>query len=66
MNIHDDLTFSVPDDPKILEPAIETIYRTMLTPPYDFVNVPLSVSCSIGSNWLDMDKIGKFWSHKDI
>jgi DNA polymerase I-like protein with 3'-5' exonuclease and polymerase domains len=66
MNIHDDLTFCIPDNDKILEPAIETIYRTMLSPGYDFVNVPLSVSGSIGNNWLEMDEIGKFWSHKDL
>ena len=66
MNIHDDLTFDVPDDPQILEEAIETIYRVMLTPGYDFVNVPLSVSCSMGTNWLEMEDIGKFWSHKDL
>jgi uracil-DNA glycosylase family 4 len=65
MSIHDDLTFAIPDKPKVLEEAIETIYRTMLTPKYDFINVPLSVTCSVGKNWLDMDEVGKFWSHKD-
>jgi uracil-DNA glycosylase family 4 len=66
MNIHDDLSFSIPNQPEILESAIETIYRTMLTPGYDFINVPLSVTCSVGDNWLSMDEIGKFWSHKDV
>jgi DNA polymerase I-like protein with 3'-5' exonuclease and polymerase domains len=66
MNIHDDLSFVVPDDPKILEAAIEEIYRVMLAPSYDFINVPLSVSCSVGNNWLEMTDIGKFWSHKDL
>jgi DNA polymerase I-like protein with 3'-5' exonuclease and polymerase domains len=66
MMIHDDLVYSIPEDPSILEPAIETIYKVMLTPPYDFVNVPLSVSVSVGKNWMGMDKIGKFWSHRDI
>lgn len=66
MNIHDDLTFAIPDQPQILEEAIETIYRTMLAPVYDFINVPLSVTCSIGTNWLEMEEIGKFWSHKDL
>jgi uracil-DNA glycosylase family 4 len=66
MNVHDDLTFDVPDNPQILEEAIETVYRVMLTPGYDFVNVPLSVSCSMGSNWLEMEDIGKFWSHRDV
>jgi uracil-DNA glycosylase family 4 len=66
MNIHDDLTFCIPDDPRILEEAIEHIYKVMLTPSYDFINVPLSVSASVGTNWLDMDEIGKFWSHRDV
>lgn len=66
MNIHDDLTFIIPDKAQILEESIETIYRTMLTPPYSFVNVPLSVSASIGANWLEMEELGKFWSHKDL
>lgn len=66
MNIHDDLTFCIPEKTSILEPAIETIYRTMLAPGYDFINVPLSVTCSVGNNWTDMDEVGKFWSHKDL
>ncbi len=66
MNIHDDLTFAIPDNPQILEEAIEIIYRVMLNPGYAFINVPLSVSCSIGNNWLEMDEIGKFYSNKDL
>ena len=66
MNIHDDLTFVVPDQPKIIEETIETIYRTMLANVYPFINVPLSVTCSMGHNWLEMDEIGKFWSHKHL
>lgn len=67
-NIHDDLGFCIPDNDTILSEAIEIIYKTMLTPDYDFINVPLSVSGSIGTNWLDMDEdlIGKYWSHKDV
>lgn len=66
MNIHDDLTFDIPNNPKILEEAIEKIYRVMLAPVYDFINVPLSVECSIGDNWLEMKEIEKFWSHKNL
>ena len=66
MNIHDDLTFCIPDKPQILEEAIECIYKAMLSPPYKFINVPLSVSCSVGTNWLEMDEVGKFWSNKDL
>jgi len=75
LNIHDDLTFVVPDDDKILEDAIQRIYRVMLTPGYSFINVPLSVECSIGYNWAPHDEktnprgmqdVQKFWSHKDL
>lgn len=66
LNIHDDLTFSIPDRDDVLEEAITTICRTMLTPPYSCVNVPLSVSVSIGKTWHGMAEIGKFWSHKDL
>lgn len=64
MNIHDDLTFCIPDDDKIIEDSINIISKEMLNPGYDFINVPLSVSCSVGPNWLDMDEVGKFWSNK--
>lgn len=66
MNIHDDLTFCIPDKPQILEEAISKIYRIMLAPVYDFINVPLSVTCSVGDNWLEMQEVGKFWSHRDL
>ncbi len=66
LNIHDDLTFSIPDEDATLEAAIATIYPTMLTPSYPCVNVPLSVKASIGKNWFEMAEIGTFWSHKDL
>jgi uracil-DNA glycosylase family 4 len=66
MNIHDDLTLCMPDDDKLLEQAIEDVYRVMLTPGYDFINVPLSVTGSIGKHWYQMQEIGKFWSNKDL
>lgn len=64
LNIHDDLTLFIPDDNKIIEEAITTIYKTMLTPPYDFVNVPISVKASLGYNWFELEEVGKFFSHK--
>ncbi len=66
LNIHDDLSFIIPE--KKLVSSIETIYKTMLTPSFGegIVNVPLSVTVSVGKNWFSMDEIGKFWSHKDV
>lgn len=66
LNIHDDLSFIIPDDDKIIEESIEKIYRAMLAPGYAWLNVPLSVEVSIGTNWFEMQEIGKFWSHKDL
>lgn len=67
LNIHDDLTLSIPDDDEIIEEAVSTIYHVMLTPPYgNLINVPLSVKASIGKHWYGMTEIGKFWSHKDL
>jgi DNA polymerase-1 len=67
LNIHDDITVVIPRDPKILDSAIETIYRELLTPPWkELVNVPLSVKAEMGTNWGELHEVGKFWSHKDI
>jgi uracil-DNA glycosylase family 4 len=66
MMIHDDLIFCMPDDDKILEPAIEDVYRVMLTPGFDFINVPLSVKGTIGKHWYNMEKLGQFWSNRDV
>lgn len=66
LNIHDDLTFITPDDDKIIEEFIEKTYRIMLTPKYDWINVPLAVECSIGKDWFNMQDLGKFYSNKDL
>ena len=66
LNIHDDLTFIVPDNDAVLDDTIRRICQVMLKPSYDFINVPLSVKCSVGTNWYEMDVVDKFWSHKDV
>lgn len=64
LNIHDDLSFVVPDEH--MDKALDTIIKTMLTLQFDCINVPLSISVSIGRNWYEMHDVGKFFSHKDI
>lgn len=64
LNIHDDLSFIVPRNR--IDDAVEIITEVMLTPPYKFINVPLSVEASYGQNWYEMKTIGKFWSNKDV
>lgn len=49
MNIHDDLTFYLPEN--AIEEDLSIIVPIMCTPDFDFVNVPITVEISIGSNW---------------
>jgi len=63
MNIHDDLTFDVPDDES--EDALEFITEQMLAVPYDFMKiVPISVEVECGYDWATMESIGTFASNK--
>jgi len=64
LNIHDDLTFVVPDNVGDLERCISVIVKEMLTFDFAWVNVPLACEVSIGPNWCDLEKFGEFWSHK--
>lgn len=58
LNIHDDLSFSIPD--KTLDKDIELIGEEMVKPVFDFINVPLAVDVSVGKNWYDLEKIHTF------
>lgn len=55
MNIHDDLTFQLPTDN--LDGYVDTIIETMISPPFDFINVPIVVEVSIGGNWCDLEEV---------
>jgi DNA polymerase I-like protein with 3'-5' exonuclease and polymerase domains len=60
IDLHDDLEFYIPKDR--LEGLQEEIVREMLTPAFDWVNVPMSVEVKIGENWADMRPVGTFFS----
>ncbi len=62
LNVHDDLTLCLPN--KTLEADIEIIVREMLGCQYDFINVPLTIECSIGKAWGSLKEIETF-SSKD-
>lgn len=51
VNIHDDLTYEIPDDEQSIEWYENKIARKMLRCPFDFINVPISVETSIGNPW---------------
>jgi uracil-DNA glycosylase family 4 len=58
MNIHDDLSFYLPEDS--LADDIEIIARLMCTDTFDFITVPLTVEVSVGTNWADKEEIHTF------
>ncbi len=61
INIHDDLTFlRVPT--KRVDVVAEKIIEHMLAVPFDWVNVPISVEMSLGSNWADLKEVGVYTS----
>lgn len=63
LQIHDDLSFVVPNEH--VDDAVDTIITTMIDfKHYDFVNVPMSVEGSCGSNWYDKEDFGTFSSDK--
>lgn len=60
LNIHDDLTFLVPEDK--VEEALEQIVPVMLFPEFDWLDVPLSVECELGDTLGSTKPIGTFFS----
>lgn len=64
MNIHDDLTFFLPK--RKPEKYEEIIVREMLSVPFDWVNVPISIEGEKGENWRDMKPFAVYSSDKDL
>ena len=62
LNVHDDLTFYIPKSS--LEEDVLFIAKEMVNPVYDWIIVPLEVECKIGSNWYELENVGK-WSTLD-
>lgn len=64
MNIHDDLTFVVPESE--VDAFIPEAVRAMIDfsddPAYDFINVPLTCEVEVGPDWASMEKVGTFRS----
>ena len=62
MNIHDDLTFGLPEDS--LEEDIGVIAEVMCSSAdrFNFVNVPITVEVSCGTDWSNQEEIGVFSS----
>jgi len=60
-NIHDDLTFvRVKEDG--VDDIAEKVITEMLSVPFDFVNVPITVEMSMGPNWGELKEVQTFSS----
>lgn len=62
LNVHDDLSFIIPD--RELDQAVGTIVHEMCKPRFDYINVPLVVEVSVGLNWADLEEVGVYRSDK--
>lgn len=62
LQIHDDLTFLLPD--AVLDESIEKIVSLALNlkPRFPFINVPITVEGKLGKDWSKMEEIGVFSS----
>jgi hypothetical protein len=60
INVHDDLTFILPDNEDRFDKYRAEIERVMTKTRYRWQTVPLIVEASVGYNWCDMEAIGTY------
>lgn len=61
LNIHDDLTFYIPD--LLLEEEVVYIINMMLDVPYAFcTGIPIQVDVEWGANWFEMQELGQYFT----
>lgn len=63
INIHDDLTF-LRVHPDKVDDIAERVVGEMLSVPFPWVNVPISVEMAVGTDWQRMTDQGSFFSDK--
>lgn len=64
LNVHDDLTFYLPEDQAEREYSVKAIAEEMCRIRFPWVTVPLLIEMSTGTNWYDQKEVAKFWSHE--
>ena len=61
LEVHDDLSFHLPDD-KEGEEVAEEIAEIMCLPDFDWVNVPISLEVTRGETWYDLEDYKEYSS----
>lgn len=64
IDIHDDLSFFVPD--KHLDWAIDTIANEMIQCPFSFIDIPITAELLVGQSWYKQEPVGVFSSDGTI
>jgi uracil-DNA glycosylase family 4 len=66
LNVHDDLTFKMPnsEDETTIMGKIDTIVRIMCKHRFKYINVPVVVEVSRGTNWFNQKELGVFRSNE--
>lgn len=59
IQVHDDLTFFLPDNEDKMERYIDQITRILVKRRFPFISVPLMVEVSVGDNWAEMEEVAK-------
>jgi uracil-DNA glycosylase family 4 len=62
INIHDDLTFEVSENS--VDDVLAMVVPEMCKHRFDYINVPLLVEVSVGTNWANLTEIKKYQSDK--
>lgn len=66
LNVHDDLTFYLPDENKKFDRYAKEIAREMVMPDYEWMNIPLLVEMESGYRWGSLEGYKEFESAKDF
>lgn len=64
LNVHDDLTYHLPEEKAAFDHAVKAITEEMCRIRFDWINVPLLIEMSVGPNWYQQEEVAKFWSHE--
>lgn len=64
LNVHDDLTYYLPEDPAAKAYAVKAISEEMCRIRFPWVTTPLLIEMSTGTNWYDQKEVAKFWSNE--
>lgn len=60
INIHDDLTFALPEDDAVRQVYIEEISKVLVKVRFGFQIVPLKVEWNVGANWADLKFVSEY------